>query len=125
VTTLCQVDDAPLKAAAVPSLQATAGRKVVNAAVAAFTDTDPNGKAGMYTAVIDWGDGRTSSGVVVARPGGGFTVLGSPTYAAAGRFRVWVTVRDAGGSTVKTFLWATVTPPVAPRPKTGGSKKNS
>ena len=28
--------------------------------VAEFTDPDPNGQVGNYTAVIDWGDGTTT-----------------------------------------------------------------
>jgi hypothetical protein len=67
--------------------------------VASFTDADPNGTAGDYTATIDWGDGSSSAGGVTADKTGGFNVAGSHDYAREGLFLIGVTITDAGGST--------------------------
>ena len=70
--------------------------------VARFTDADPNGTAGQFSATIDWGDGQTSAGVVAANGGGGFDVREDPgsshTYAATGPYAVSVTVTDVDGA---------------------------
>jgi hypothetical protein len=70
--------------------------------VFAFTDADPNGTAGDYTATIKWGDGTSGSGTVAAG-GSGFIVTGSHTYTdefTGGTFSVTVTDHSAttGGS---------------------------
>ena len=49
--------------------------------VAGFTDQDPAGALSDYSALIDWGDGQLSQGVVVSQVGGLYTVLGQHTYA--------------------------------------------
>lgn len=56
------------------------------------TFTDP----GIHTAVWNWDDGTTSSGVVTESAGHG-TVTGSHVYTAAGVYRVTLTVTDEGG----------------------------
>jgi hypothetical protein len=66
--------------------------------VATFTDADPNGAAGDYTATITWGDGHTSMGTVSAT-GGGFAVSGTNTYATNGPYSVTVAISDTGGAT--------------------------
>jgi hypothetical protein len=50
--------------------------------VATFTDVNSSLGAGTFTATIDWGDGTTSSGVITASAGGGFTVSGTHTYSS-------------------------------------------
>ncbi len=53
--------------------------------LATFTDADPNAVPGDYSTTIDWGDGTTSAGTVVAASTPGeFEVLGSHTYAEDG-----------------------------------------
>src|SRR5262249_17748640 len=76
------VRDAPLTATA-PSVRATAGAPFTGVIVS-FTDADPNGTAGDYTATIFWGDGTTSPGTITPNGKGGFNVTGTTTYAAAG-----------------------------------------
>jgi hypothetical protein len=72
-----------------------------NGIVNAFLDTDPNGLASDYTAVIDWGDGSAVSvGTILAGGGGMFDVEGQHTYAGSGQFQVHINVLDLGGSTV-------------------------
>ncbi len=66
--------------------------------VASFTDANPNGSVGDFTASIDWGDGSSSAGTV-SQNGGGFDVSGSHTYAQTGPYTVKVHVADKGGST--------------------------
>jgi hypothetical protein len=108
-----QVDvaDAPLTATGVP-VRATAGAQFT-APVATFTDADPGGVASDYTATIAWGDGKSASGTVSARTGGGFEVKGSHTYAAAGQYKTSVTISDVGGAKATATGSATVVgPPV-------------
>jgi hypothetical protein len=65
--------------------------------VASFEDADPRGAVGDYTATIDWGDGQTTAGTVVAE-GAIFDVTGPHKYAADGKFQITVVVKDAGGA---------------------------
>jgi hypothetical protein len=61
------------------TIQAVAGQSFT-ATVATFTTTDTNPMASNFTATIDWGDGTTSTGTIVADPMGGFDVTGTHTY---------------------------------------------
>jgi hypothetical protein len=75
------------------------------ATVATFSDADPNGAAGDYTATVQWGDGASSTltasgGGIVANPGGGFSVVGSHAYAEEGSYNLAVRVQDAGGASI-------------------------
>jgi Bacterial Ig-like domain (group 3) len=63
-------------------VQATADQAFTGV-VATITGADPQGKAGDFTATINWGDGSTSDGTVTADPKGGFDVTGTHTYANA------------------------------------------
>jgi PKD repeat protein len=75
--------------------------------VATITDGSPLGKAGDFTATIQWGDGTTSTGTVTQTGPGKFAVRGSHAYATAGIYTVTVTAKDAGGATStakSTFL---------------------
>jgi len=102
------VTGAPLTPSAPSSIAATAGREF-SAVVTSFTAPPRNngvndpGAAG-YSASIDWGDGRTSPGVV-STPGevGRFIVTGTHAYATAGNFLARVTiVRASDGLTLTT-----------------------
>jgi hypothetical protein len=66
--------------------------------VATFTDGDPFETIGDYAAVINWGDGTTSTGTVVTSPGGGYDVFGGKTYASAGSYAVTVAIGDLAGA---------------------------
>jgi hypothetical protein len=72
------VSPAPLSASAA-NFSATAGAPF-SGTVATFTNADPYGGAASYTAVITWGDGSTSAGVI-SGTGSTLTVTGSHTYA--------------------------------------------
>jgi ELWxxDGT repeat protein len=95
-TEAVQVADAPLYAHG-GSYTLTAGA-AYNGPVASFRDANPLSTAADYQAVIAWGDGSTSAGVVTADGKGGFVVSGGHTYAAAGQYPAVVQVQDAGGS---------------------------
>ncbi len=69
--------------------------------VATFTDGNPFGVAGDYSAAIFWGDGKSSVGTVTAA-GAGFKVAGTHTYGKKGKFVVTISIRDTGGSTATT-----------------------
>ena len=66
-------------------------------AAAAFTDSNAAAKAADFSATIDWGDGSTSAGAVVAA-GAGFSVQGTHVYAAAGTFEFKVSVAGKSAS---------------------------
>lgn len=76
-------------------------------AVATFTDADPNGVVGDYTATIRWGDGTTTAGTITAISGG-FQVAGQHTYLDEGNFAAQVIVKDAGGASATVNLTANI-----------------
>jgi RHS repeat-associated protein len=80
------------------------------AGVAGFSAPDDTVRASDYTALVDWGDGSTSVGTVVADRGatGVFTVDASHTYAEEGSYPVRVTVEDRSGDTSSASGTATV-----------------
>ncbi len=90
-----------------PAIAATAG-SIFNGLVATFSDLDPSGVAGNFTATIDWGDGHTSPGAIASNANGGFNVSGSNTYAAGGNFPVTVKIADFLGSSLSIINVAPV-----------------
>jgi hypothetical protein len=102
---LATVADAALTATAA-NVSTTEGA-AFSGLVASFTDANPNATAGDFTATINWGDGTSSPGTVVANASG-FIVTGSHTYAEEGAVPVSVTITDAGGSSASTNTTATV-----------------
>ena len=92
------VSDAALHASGT-TVRASAG-SVFTAAVATFTDDNPFGVVGDFTATITWGDGTpASNGTISVNSGGGFKVNGTHSYAFESTFPIDVTIRDAGGAT--------------------------
>jgi hypothetical protein len=77
--------------------------------VASFTDADPAGTMGDYTALLNWGDGKTSMGTIAPAGNGAFSVTGTHTYAAAAAYAVTVSINDAGGSQATAHGTANVT----------------
>ena len=94
VTSTATVADAPLSAQGSAVADTVLGIPESNVVVGTFNDADPNGQASDFTATIDWGDGTTSAGTVVAAGNGRFNVLGSHAYQAAGTFAVGMAVTD-------------------------------
>jgi hypothetical protein len=95
---------------------ATLAGAPLTAVVATFSDANQAGAAGEFTATIDWGDGRTSAGVVAASDGH-FNVTGQHVYGQTGAFPITVLIADAGGSTARASGTANVTlsPTTVPR----------
>src|SRR5690606_28311479 len=69
-----------------------------NGVVATFDALNPLLEADQYQATIDWGDGTTSAGLLIRRPGLGtfggdaFEVHGTHTYSETGAYPVVVRV---------------------------------
>jgi hypothetical protein len=89
------VADAPLTPTS-QVVQATAGA-AFESTVASFSDADPTATPRDFTASIDWGDGQSSAGTVVAA-NGGFAIQGSHRYGTEGVYTIAVHLSDAGGS---------------------------
>ena len=94
------VIDPDLQAFGVP-VEATEGI-AFTALVASFRDDDPIGN---FAAEIDWGDGVTSAGTIVANGNDGFDVSGGHTYDVPGTFGVTVIIRD--GNAISTGATST------------------
>jgi uncharacterized protein (TIGR03118 family) len=98
------VTDAALTATGT-TLNASLNRAFTNVVVASFTDANPSAVPSNFRATIDWGDGVSSVGTVVASPTGGrsFAVEGSHVYRKTGAFTVQVQIRDGGNAAVTQF----------------------
>ena len=70
-----------------------------NGPVATFTDANVGSTTADFTAMIDWGDGSSSSTGRVSGSDGSFIVSGEHTYRGTGFFTVTVRIVDDGGST--------------------------
>jgi len=92
-----------------PDFPATEG-SAFSRVVSSFTDGDPSGTASQFSAVIDWGDGTSSSASVIADPvrTGVFDVNGSHTYAEEGFETVTTTITDSAGAKLITTMRAVV-----------------
>jgi len=107
--------DAPLSVTPT-NFSGTEGSTLTNVVVATFTDGDPNGVAGDYTATIAWGDGTSASAGTVSLGTGNFVVTGSHTYAEespAGGWKVKATIVEGGGAIGVT--WTQKLPVASPR----------
>ena len=65
------------------------------ATVASFTAAGGNAQVSDYAALINWGDGNSSSGTITGDATDGFKVIGTHTYTDPGTATVTVTVSDA------------------------------
>jgi hypothetical protein len=92
---------------AAANFSATAGAPF-SGTVATFTTPDKIDSAAAFTAVITWGDGSTSNGVVTGS-NGSFTVSGSHTYAAAGTPTFSVLITHQAGYTMSATATSTAT----------------
>ena len=92
------IADAPLTAATPPPLTVTE-RVPFTAAIVKFTDANPFATVKDFSATIDWGDGHTSPGSVVARADSTFAVTATHTYAEEGDHSAAVHIADSGGAT--------------------------
>jgi hypothetical protein len=96
----------------------------VTGLIAQFKDSNPNSFASYFTALIDWGDGAQSEGVIARFPGAGtvWNVSAPPgghTYANWGVFTVSVSLNEVAPGTASSTATGTIG--VATRPTTPGS----
>jgi uncharacterized protein (TIGR03118 family) len=96
------VAQAPITATAV-AIKGRRQRNLKNVTVATFTDADASLPAAAFTALIHWGDGQTTSGMIVANGGGRFAVIGSHKYKKAGAFSVQTAIQQ--GNTLATSFY--------------------
>jgi hypothetical protein len=92
----------------------------VSGTVATFTDPDPAAVAGDYAAMIEWGDGVTTSGTITGGAGS-FTVEGTHTYADEGSYPVAVTITDVDNPLNTKITSSTATIADAPLSASGVS----
>jgi hypothetical protein len=69
----------------------------------AFTDPDDPDNPGDFAASIDWGNGETSSALVMPNDSGGFDVVAGKAYATDGTYDVSVTVTNETDGYQQTF----------------------
>jgi streptogramin lyase len=77
--------------------------------VASFVDGTSSATASNFTATINWGDGKTSSGTVTGSTGGPFSVSGSHTYSTAGTYHPFVLFTDTVDKSTYTSTKGTAT----------------
>ncbi len=107
MTGTATVADAPLTATA-KSITATEGAPF-SGLVATFTDADPNGTLGDYSATITWSSGNSSTGTITYDSVNQvYDVSGGTTFAEEGTYAPSVLIRDGGGATITATDTATV-----------------
>ena len=101
------VADAPLTATAVPVV-VSQGVVANNVTVATFTDVAGAAALTNYSATINWGDGSSATVGTITQAAGTFSVSGTHTFSAPGRFQISVSILDRGGSTAMASASAVV-----------------
>ena len=99
------VTDAPIAAQEVPI--AVTEDSTFTARVATFTDSNPFGSIDEFSALIDWGDGTQSAGVITETEPGAYAVAGTHRYEDAGQYALITTVTSSGGQVAITSPGAT------------------
>ncbi len=104
MSTTATVTNPTVAGAALTETQGTASGAIADIATITPAAGSPDPDATAYTAVIDWGDGSTTtSGAITAGSGGALDVGSSGhTYGKAGSFTVAVSVYDTAGYLVGT-----------------------
>jgi hypothetical protein len=99
----------PLTATGVTGIPATAGTPLPGSTVvASFTDTNLSDTPADFTVGINWGDGTTTAGTVVANGAGMFNVTGGHTYTTAGTSSIVVSIANKLGNSATAFSSANV-----------------
>ena len=86
-----------------------------NVRVATFGDEDSGSVAGDFTALIRWGDGTQTDGVVAPLDGGGFEVRGSHRFERDGEYHPLVDIQGVGGARAKVDSRIDVAPEMSVR----------
>jgi hypothetical protein len=114
-TFVATVQDASLTAGGI-DITGTAGQSLTTA-VAHITDANSGATPGDFSVLINWGDGSSSNGSVTVSPAGGFDLLGTHTYPAAGTFPLSASVGDVGGAATAPSSTASIAVPANPPPR--------
>jgi len=85
-----------------------------NVLLATFTNGVTNSTAANFSAVINWGDDTTSSGIITANAAGQKGVQGSHAFAYPGNHPVYVEVQSAIGASTTFLSFVNVTSQSAP-----------
>jgi hypothetical protein len=105
-TSTATVADAALSASG-QNLSGQEATSTGTVTVATFTDQGGAEPTADYGATIDWGDGTTDTGTIVAN-GSSFNVQGSHTYADNGSYSIAVHITHENGITADTSSTATI-----------------
>jgi hypothetical protein len=117
------VADASLTTTPAAPSTATAGIPAAFA-LARFSDADPLGVASDYSAMVEWGDGTTSTGTVTADQSSAFDVAATHGYAAQGIYSVSVRITDTVLASVRVATTVTVRGPTSGSPTSGNRAGN-
>jgi PKD repeat protein len=101
------VADAPLSNLSLTDPGAHAGQDTGNFTVATFHDGNGAAPTTDFTAVVQWGDGTTTtlaSSAFQAQGGGNFAVLSHHLYASAGTYTLSVQVGDVGAASINAKI---------------------
>jgi peptidyl-prolyl cis-trans isomerase A (cyclophilin A) len=101
--------DTPIAALAT-DFNAPALQRFTNQLLATFTNGVPNSAATNFTAVINWGDNSTNSGVIATNLTGRKEVRGTHTYTNAGTYPVYITIQSTLGASATVLSTASVPP---------------
>jgi len=89
------------------SIVGPAGQLLNNVVVATISDPVTTDTENLFTAMISWGDGQATQGMVTGNSGK-FNITGSHTYTTPGSFPITVTLANQAGKTYSTSSTATI-----------------
>ena len=101
VTGTVSLGPAPPANGSATSIAAVEGR-LFSGSLGSFTDLTPTAPASSFSAMVNWGDGTSSTGTVTAGNAGLFHVSGAHAYRRYGTYPVTITVRNSSGSVSMT-----------------------
>lgn len=108
ITSTAVISEADLTVTAGPAITASEGQVLTGVQVATFSDPGSPDAATNYAAIIDWGDGTTSTGTV-SGSAGNFTVNADHTYADELNGTYTVTVSEVDANFTATPVTNSVT----------------
>ena len=112
VTSTAAVADPAVIAVGGFTVTATEGASSGSQTLATFTDPGGPEAVGDYSALVTWGDGQTSAGVItLGSDGQTFTVTGSHTYVEEGSYTVTVTIHHGTATDTTVTSTAAVADP--------------
>lgn len=112
VTSIAEVVDSAVDAGGGYTINTMAGTAFSQQLVGRFIDPAGADATGSYAANIDWGDGQTTAGTIVADASGDFNVLGGHEYASAGSFTIQVEIQHGSAPAVGVTSQAIVADPM-------------